>query len=157
MRGVRSRPTYRHVDTWPKSWPTSEEANFELFTHKKKSADTVRRVWRSLGSSNGATRPVPVQKVMVFCAFHDGDVNGREELAMAEKDQEPVISGEEEVLDGPWAVSKLKAFWRQRSAVLSGKKHELLQAVGEDFDFLDQTSVTMPRVGFVTSFHPFLF
>ena len=40
----------------------------------------------------------------------------------------------QEVLDGPWTVSKLKAFWRQRRAVLSGKKPELLQAVGEDFD-----------------------
>ena len=38
-----------------------------------------------LGSSHGATRPVTVQSVMVFCAFHDGDVNGREEFAMAEK------------------------------------------------------------------------
>ena len=74
-------------------------------------------------------RPVTVQKVMVFCAFRDSDVNGREEFAMAEKDQKPVISGKEEVIDGPRTVSKLKAFWRQRGAVLSGKKPELLQTV----------------------------
>ena len=70
---------------------------------------------------------------MVFCVFHDGDVSGREEFAMAEKDQKPVISAKEEVLDGPRTVSKLKAFWRQRRGVFSGKKPEL-QAVGEDFD-----------------------
>ena len=43
-----------------------------------------------LGSSNSyfaANRPVTLQKVMVFCAFHDGEVCGREEFAMAEKDQ----------------------------------------------------------------------
>ena len=66
---------------------------------------------------------------MVFCVFRDGDVNGREEFAMAEKDQKPVISGKEELIDGPRIVSKVKAFWRQRGAVLSGKKPELLQAV----------------------------
>ena len=93
---------------------------------------------------------------MVFCVFHDGDVSGREEVVMAEKDQKSVIPAKEEDLDGPWTVSKLKAFWR-RSAVLSGKKPELLQAVCEDFDILGQTSVTMLRVGFVTSFHPSLF
>ena len=37
---------------------------------------------------------------MVFCAFRDGDVNGREEFALAEKDQKPVISAKEEVIDG---------------------------------------------------------
>ena len=87
-----------------------------------------------LGSSHGATRPVTVQKVMVFCVFHDGDVSGREEFAMAEKDHKPVISAQEEVLDRPRTVSKLKAFWRQRGGVLSGKKPELLQVVGEDCD-----------------------
>ena len=94
---------------------------------------------------------------MVFCVFHDGDVSSRKEFAMVERDQKPVVSAKEEVLDGPWAVSKLKAFWSQRGAVLSGKKPELLQSVGEDLDILGQTSVMMLRVGFVTSFHPFLF
>ena len=94
---------------------------------------------------------------MVFCVFHDGDASGRKEFTIAEKDQKPVISAKGEVLDGPWTVSKLKAFWRQSGAVLSGKKPELLQAVGEDFDILGHTSVTMLRVGFVTSFHPFSF
>ena len=47
--------------------------------------------------------------------------------------------------------------WRQRGAILSGKKPDLLQAVGEDFDILGHTSVTILRVGFVTSFHPFSF
>ena len=99
-----------------------------------------RLVWRRLSgfeSRGNATCHCP--KVMVFCVFRDGDVNGREEFAMVEKDQKPVISGKEEVIDGPRTVSKLKAFWRQRGAVLSGKKPELLQAV----DFWDQTSVTM--------------
>ena len=107
-----------------------------------------------LGSSHGATRPVTVQKVMVFCVFDDGYVSGREKFAMAEKDQKPVIYAKEEVLDGSQTIIKLKAFWRQRCGVLSGKKPEL-QAVGEDFDILGRTSVTMPRVGFFTSFHPF--
>ena len=95
---------------------------------------------------------------MVFRVFHDGDVSGRKEFTMAEKNQKPVISAKEEVLDGLCTVSKLKAFWRQSGAVLSGKKEpELLQAVSEDFDILGRTSVTMLRVGFVTSFHPSLF
>ena len=110
-----------------------------------------------LGSSHRATRLVTVQKVMVFCVFHDGDVSGRKEFAMAERDQKPVISTKEEILDGPRTASKLKAFWRQRCGVLSGKIPKLLQAVGEDFDILGRTSVTMLRVGFVTSFNPFLF
>ena len=38
--------------------------------------------------------------------------------------------------------------WRQRGAVLSGKKNELFQAVSEDFDILGHTSMTMLRVGF---------
>ena len=109
-----------------------------------------------LGSSHGAKRPVTVQKVMVSCVFQDGDVSGREEFAMVEKDQKPVISVKEEVLDGPWTVSKLKAIWRQRGAVLSGKKPELLQAVGEDFDILGQTSVTMLTVWFCYFFSSFL-
>ena len=72
-------------------------------------------------------RPVTVQKVVVFCAFHDGDVSGREEFLMAKKDQNPVISSKEEVPDVSWTVSKLKAFLRQHGAILSGKKPELLQ------------------------------
>ena len=107
------------------------------------------------GFESRATRPVTVQKVMVFCVFHDGNVSGREEFVSAEKDQKAVISAKEEVLTGSWTVSKLKAFWRQRDAVLSGKKPELLQKIGEDFDILGQMSLTMLRVGFVTSFHPF--
>ena len=74
---------------------------------------------------------------------------------MAEKDQKPVISVKEEVVDGPLTVSKLKAFWRQRRGVLSGKKPELLQAVGEDFDMLGRTSVAMLRVGFCYFFSSF--
>ena len=131
--------------------------NHSLITTKKLHTRIDKFGEDCLGSSHGATRPVTVQKVMVFCVFHDGDVTGRKEFPMAEKDQKPVISAKEEVLDGPWTVSKLKAFWRQRGAVLSGKQPELLQAVGEDFDILGHTSVTMLRVGFVTSLHPFLF
>ena len=45
-----------------------------------------------LGSNNGATRPVAVQDVIVFSAFHDSDAISREEFEMAEKHQKPVIS-----------------------------------------------------------------
>ena len=41
-----------------------------------------------LDSSQGATRLVTVQKVMVFGVFHDGDVSGRNEFAMAEEGPE---------------------------------------------------------------------
>ena len=80
-----------------------------------------------LDSSQGATRLVTVQKVMVFGVFHDGDVSGRNEFAMAEKDQKPVISAKEEVLDGLRTVSKLKAFWRQRGAVFLGRNPSLFR------------------------------
>ena len=52
-----------------------------------------------LGSSHGVMRRVTFQKEMIFCALHDGDVNGTE-FVIAKNDQNPVISAKEEVGQG---------------------------------------------------------